>query len=83
MFGVNYSLPSGILIVAHQPNLLVDELGYLSLDQQSSKLFYQVSSTRHSHKRSTLIATNTAFSDWGNILYKRPGLTPGCPVIHN
>ena len=26
-------------------------------------------STRHSHKRSTLITTNTAFSDWGNILY--------------
>jgi DNA replication protein DnaC len=28
-----------------------------------------VISTRHSHKRSTLITTNTAFSDWGNILY--------------
>jgi DNA replication protein DnaC len=40
----------------------------LSLDQQSSNLFYQVISTRHSHKRSTII-TNTAFSDWGNILY--------------
>ena len=26
-------------------------------------------STRHSQKRSTLITTNTAFSDWGNILY--------------
>jgi hypothetical protein len=24
---------------------------------------------RHSHKRSSLITTNTAFSDWGNILY--------------
>ena len=49
--------------------LLIDELGYLSLDQQTSNLFYQVISTRHSHKRSTLITTNTAFSDWGNILY--------------
>ena len=48
---------------------LVDELGYLSLDQQTSNLFYQVISTRHSHKRSSLITTNTAFSDWGNILY--------------
>jgi hypothetical protein len=47
----------------------VDELGYLSLDQQSSNLFYQVISTRHSQKRSTLSTTNTAFSDWGNILY--------------
>jgi DNA replication protein DnaC len=47
----------------------IDELGYLSLDQQTSNLFYQVISTRHSHNRSTLITTNTAFSDWGNILH--------------
>jgi DNA replication protein DnaC len=47
----------------------VDELGYLSLDQQTSNLFYQVISTRHGEKRSTVITTNTAFSDWGNILY--------------
>jgi hypothetical protein len=43
--------------------------GYLSLDQQTSNLFYQVISTRHSRKRSTVITTNTAFSDWGNILF--------------
>jgi len=45
------------------------ELGYLSLDQQTSNLFYQVISIRHSRKRSTVITTNTPFSDWGNILY--------------
>ncbi len=32
-------------------------------------LFYQVISTRHSQKKSTVITTNTPFSDWGNILY--------------
>ena len=52
-----------------EPALLVIELGYLTLDQQTSNLFYQVVSTRHSHKRSTMITTNTAFSDWGNILH--------------
>jgi DNA replication protein DnaC len=53
-----------------EPTLLIcDELGYLSLDQQTSNLFYQVISTRHSHQRSTIITTNTAFSEWGNILY--------------
>ena len=53
-----------------EPSLLVcDELGYLALDQQTSNLFYQVISTRHSHKRSTIITTNTPFSDWGNILF--------------
>jgi DNA replication protein DnaC len=52
------------------PALLVcDELGYLSLDQQTSNLFYQVISTRHAEHRSTVITTNTIFSEWGNILY--------------
>ena len=46
-----------------------DELGYLALDQPTSNLFYQVISTRHSQKRSTIITTNTPFSDWGNILF--------------
>jgi DNA replication protein DnaC len=49
--------------------LICDELGYLSLDQQTSNLFYQVISTRHSESRSTVITTNTAFSEWGNILF--------------
>ena len=49
--------------------LIVDELGYLSLDQQTSNLFYQVISTRHAEKRSTVITTNSPFSEWGNILY--------------
>ena len=53
-----------------EPTLLVcDELGYLALDQQTSNLFYQVISTRHSQKRSSIITTNTPFSDWGNILF--------------
>jgi DNA replication protein DnaC len=53
-----------------EPTLLIcDELGYLALDQQTSNLFYQVISTRHSQKRSTLITTKTPFSDWGNILF--------------
>ncbi len=52
------------------PSLLIcDELGYLSLDQQTSNLFYQVISTRHAEPRSTIITTNTPFSDWGNILF--------------
>src|SRR5262249_14261274 len=53
-----------------EPTLMVcDEIGCLALDQQTSNLFYQVISTRHSQKRSTIITTNTAFSDWGSILF--------------
>ena len=49
------------------PDLLVcDELGYLSLGQQGSHLFFQVISARHQHK-STVITTNLPFADWGNV----------------
>jgi DNA replication protein DnaC len=66
---VDHSLIRRLKIYTEPTLLICDELGYLSLDQQTSNLFYQVISTRHSHKRSTIITTNTAFSEWGNILY--------------
>ena len=66
---VDHSLVRKLRFYTDPTLLICDELGYLSLDQQTSNLFYQVVSTRHAHKRSTLITTNTAFSDWGNILH--------------
>jgi DNA replication protein DnaC len=66
---VDHSLVRKLKLYTEPSLLLIDELGYLALDQQTSNLFYQVISTRHSHNRSTLITTNTAFSDWGNILH--------------
>jgi len=66
---VDHSLLRKLRFYTEPALLIVDELGYLALDQQTSNLFYQVISTRHSQKRSTLITTNTAFSDWGNILF--------------
>lgn len=66
---VDHSLVRKLRVYTEPSLLIIDELGYLALDQQTSNLFYQVVSTRHSHERSTLITTNTAFSDWGNILH--------------
>ena len=66
---VDHSLVRKLRIYTEPTLLIIDELGYLSLDQQTSNLLYQVISTRHGEKRSTIITTNTAFSDWGNILY--------------
>ena len=49
------------------PALLVcDELGYLSLGQQGSHLFFQVISARHQVK-STLLTTNLPFAEWGEV----------------
>jgi DNA replication protein DnaC len=66
---VDHSLIRKLRFYTSPTLLICDELGYLALDQQTSNLFYQVISTRHSQKKSSLITTNTAFSDWGNILY--------------
>jgi len=66
---VDHSLVRKLKTYTDPKLLVIDELGYLSLDQQTSNLFYQVISTRHGEKRSTVITTNTAFSEWGNILY--------------
>jgi DNA replication protein DnaC len=49
------------------PALLVcDELGYLSLGQQGSHLFFQVISARHQVKP-TLLTTNLPFAAWGEV----------------
>ena len=65
----DHSLVRKLKIYTDPTLLVVDELGYLSLDQQTSNLFYQVISTRHAERRSTVITTNSIFSEWGNILY--------------
>src|SRR5215471_16086834 len=45
----DHSLVRKLKLYTDPTLLLIDELGYLSLDQQTSNLFYQVISTRHSH----------------------------------
>jgi len=66
---VDHSLVRKLKIYTEPALLALDELGYLSLDQTTSNLLFQVISTRHEEKRSTIITTNTAFSEWGNILF--------------
>jgi DNA replication protein DnaC len=66
---VDHSLVRRLKFYTDPALLICDELGYLALDQQTSNLFYQVISSRHGLRRSTIITTNTAFSEWGNILH--------------
>ncbi len=49
-----------------QSLLVVDEIGYLSLSEEGSNLFFQVISQRH-EKNSTIITTNRPFAEWGKI----------------
>ena len=46
--------------------LLIDEVGYLSYDTRAADLLFQVV-TRRYEKRSLVLTTNLAFSDWPTI----------------
>jgi len=54
-----------------RPDLLIlDEAGFLPLDQGQANLLFQVISDRYEYGRgSTIITTNLAFKDWGRIFH--------------
>ena len=47
--------------------LIIDELGYVSLDVQASNLFFQVISNRHDQELGTITTTNLAFGKFNQI----------------
>jgi DNA replication protein DnaC len=47
--------------------LIIDELGYVSLDAQASNLFFQVISARHDQGLGTIATTNIPFGQWNQI----------------
>ena len=51
-----------------QPKLLlIDEMGYLSMDKTGSTLFFQLISRRY-EKGSIILTSNKSFVDWGDVL---------------
>lgn len=54
--------------------LIIDELGYLPIDKEDSKLFFQLIDRRY-EKKSTILTTNINFNDWDNLFFD--------PVIAN
>jgi DNA replication protein DnaC len=46
--------------------LVVDEIGYLSYDNHAADLLFQIVSRRY-EKRSMILTTNLAFSDWNTV----------------
>jgi DNA replication protein DnaC len=54
-----------------RPDLLIlDEAGFLPLDQGQANLLFQVISDRYEYGRgATIITTNLAFKDWGRIFH--------------
>lgn len=48
--------------------LIIDELGYLPIDKEDSKAFFQLIDMRY-EKKSTILTTNINFSSWDEIFY--------------
>src|SRR5690625_4819654 len=46
--------------------LIIDEIGYLPIDAEDAKLFFQLIDMRY-EKKSTILTTNSNFKDWGEI----------------
>lgn len=54
--------------------LIIDEIGYLPIDKEDSKLFFQLIDKRY-EKKSTIFTTNINFSEWDGVFHD--------PVIAN
>lgn len=54
--------------------MIIDELGYLPIEKDDAKLFFQLIDMRY-EKKSTILTTNINFSSWDDIFYD--------PVIAN
>jgi len=52
--------------------LIVDEVGYLGLDTQQASLLFQVICERYEKQLSTIITSNKAFADWGQVFAGDP-----------
>jgi len=47
--------------------LIIDEVGYLTLDQSQASLLFQVICKRYEREQPVVITSNKAFSDWGQV----------------
>ena len=67
-------LEARIKFYAKYKVLIIDEIGYMPIDQDSANMFFQLIAKRY-EKNSTIITTNMPFSKWGDIF--------GSPMLAN
>lgn len=51
----------------HCSLLIIDELGYLSIDKQGADLLFQLVNRRYKLRRSTIVTTNVGVGRWGDV----------------
>ena len=61
------NLTRGLRVLTHPALQVVDEIGYLPVNQDGAVLFFQLINARH-EKASTVLTSNKGFEDWGGVL---------------
>ena len=67
----NHRLERELATTAKTGLIIIDELGYLPIDQQGARLLYQVIANAYENQ-SIIYTTNLEFSRWGTILGDTP-----------
>jgi DNA replication protein DnaC len=60
-------LPRELNGIIHKKLLIIDEMGYLSLDPTQSSLLFQVIGQRYDRNLATVLTSNKSFTEWGQI----------------
>ena len=61
------NLTRRLRVLTHPALLVVDEIGYLPVNQDGAALFFQLINARH-ERASTVLTSNKGFEDWGGVL---------------
>ena len=61
------NLTRRLRVLTYPALLVVDEIGYLPVNQDGAVLFFQLINARH-EKASTVLTSNKGFEDWGGVL---------------
>ena len=61
------NLTRRLRVLSHPALMVIDEIGYLPVDQRGAVLFFQLMSRRYEHA-STVLTSNKGFEEWGDVL---------------
>ena len=61
------NLSRRLRVLTHPALLVVDEIGYLPVNQDGAVLFFQLINARH-ERASTVLTSNKGFEEWGGVL---------------
>jgi DNA replication protein DnaC len=65
-------LPHAMKMLTQPKLLIIDEVGYLGLDQAGAAMLFQVICNRYEKNAATIITSNKAFAEWAHIFAGDP-----------